>query len=378
MKTANRLLAIILLFACCGSAGERKAKSVILFLGDAAGTPTLHAASVQEYGDSNRLFLYRMPNIALSDTSSASDWVTDSAAGMTAIVTGEKTNNGVVSQSASAVRGKKDGEPLKTLLEYAEERGLSTGVVSNSPITDATPAACYAHVNDRKMTGEIFGQALNPRFGDGVDVMIGPGRQAILTATRELGMNLETEIPAKGFRFGETLDQVPPDARRAIVLLGPGEVDLGAATELAIRILSKNPKGFFLMVESDLHTDNLSRGLNRAVAFDRIIESTAASASKDTLILFTADHSFDIRVGGATRKGLPLVTQNADGKPVPAKSVMINGHHSAEQVLVAAQGPGASRVRGVIANTDIFHIILSAYRWKPEPAQTPPQITSGN
>src|SRR5439155_5581742 len=105
--------------------------------------------------------------------STASAWVTDSAAGMTAIVTGRKTHKGVLSESASAVRGKRDGEPLKTILEYAEERGLSTGVVTNSSAASATPAACYAHVNDRKRVGEIFAQVLSPQFGDGVDVIVG-------------------------------------------------------------------------------------------------------------------------------------------------------------------------------------------------------------
>ena len=74
-----------------------------------------------------------MPYVALVETSSASEWVTDSAAAMTAMVTGHKTHNGVLSQSDTAVRGVKDGEALKTILEHAEERGLSTGVVSNSP-----------------------------------------------------------------------------------------------------------------------------------------------------------------------------------------------------------------------------------------------------
>ena len=65
---------------------------------------------------------------------------------------------------------KKDGEVLKTILEYAEEHGLATGVLSNMTITDATPGACYAHSNDRGATGQIFAQILTPRFGDGIDV----------------------------------------------------------------------------------------------------------------------------------------------------------------------------------------------------------------
>src|SRR5512143_2019570 len=114
---------------CAGLAASAgagpKAKSVILFLGDAGGLPTISAAAI-EAGRPQQLFIQRMPWIGLMETSDASEWVTDSAAAMTAIVTGEKTQNGVLSQSDSAVEGQKDGRILKTILEYAEERGLST------------------------------------------------------------------------------------------------------------------------------------------------------------------------------------------------------------------------------------------------------------
>ena len=80
--------------------GQNRAKNVILFIGDAGGIPTLNAASIHGYGAPQKLFLQRMPHIGLSDTSSSASWVTDSAAGMTAIVTGQKTTNGTLSQDA--------------------------------------------------------------------------------------------------------------------------------------------------------------------------------------------------------------------------------------------------------------------------------------
>ena len=82
-----------------------RARNVILFVGDAGGLPTLNAASLYGYDRPQALFIQKMPNIALMDTSTASNWVTDSAAGMTAIVTGRKTHNGVLSQADDAVRG---------------------------------------------------------------------------------------------------------------------------------------------------------------------------------------------------------------------------------------------------------------------------------
>ena len=112
--------------------------------------------------------------------------------------------------------------------------------------------------------------------------------------------------------------------------------------ERAISILSRNKKGYFLMVESDLHTDKVQRGLERAAKFDRLIQWAAENAGRDTLILFTADHSFDLRISGKANRGDALLTM-IEGKLAPAKSVTVYGHHSAEQVLVAAQGPGAQK-----------------------------------
>src|SRR4051794_8619180 len=158
---------------------KQHAKNVIVLLQDAGGIATLNGASIYGYNAPLKLFVQSWPQIGLSNTSPASKWVTDSAAGMTAIVTGQKTKNGVISESADVVRGEKDGKPLKTILEYAEEHGLSTGVVTNVQVADATPAACYAHVNDRAKWGDIFLQIFSPRYGDGVDIAFGGGRRQV-------------------------------------------------------------------------------------------------------------------------------------------------------------------------------------------------------
>jgi alkaline phosphatase len=371
-KMKSSMIAPAVLLLAGAAFGAERARNVILFIGDAGGPSTLHAASVHRYGEPAGLFIQRMPNLGWSDTSSASDWVTDSAAGMTAIVTGVKTNNGVLSQDAAAVRGKKDGAPLKTILEYAEEHGLSTGVVSNSSMADATPAACYSQVNDRKKTGEIFAQVLKPRFGDGVDVIFGPGRKGILSGVQQLNLDLAGGLGKSNYFFGQSLAEVPADARRAVVLTDDSDFDVTAAAERAIQILSRNKKGFFLMVESDLHTNNVRRGLERAAKLDDLVQKVASSATKDTLILFTADHSFDMRISGGSKRGESFFV-NVDGKSVPGKSVSVQGHHSAEQVLVAAQGPGAKRVKEFMANTDLFRVMMAAFGWKAPPPMTPPR-----
>jgi alkaline phosphatase len=353
-------LSIFLLFSILPlAAGERHARNVILFLGDAGGIPTLNAASIVAHQQPQKLFVQHMPNIALSDTSSASAWVTDSAAGMTAIVTGEKTDNGVLSLSAAGKQGD-ERRTLKTILEYAEEHGLATGLISNSSMADATPAACYSHIDQRSKTGEIFAQVLKPRFGDGVDLIIGPGRQEIFEATSKLGIDLAAALAKKGYGVYDDPAKIGPDARRAIVLFDNGEYDVKAVVRRAVSILSRNPKGYFLMVEWDMHTDDIRRGLRHAVEMDAVVRETAGAVGPDTLILFTADHSFDFRVRGG-RKDQPLLPAAPEA---PLANVRMDDGHTGEEVLAAAQGPGSERVHGFLANTDLFQIMLAAYGWK--------------
>jgi alkaline phosphatase len=370
----SRLAIALVLIVPLTLAAQSRAKNVILFLADAGGIPTIHAASLHGYGAARKLFIQRMPNIALSDTTSASGYVTDSAAGMTAIVTGQRTNNGVIAQSASGQRGKSDGEPLKTILEYAEERGLSTGIITNDAVTGATPASLYAKANDRASMAVIFQQVFAPRMGDGVDVMIGAGRPAIAKSLAAANVDLDALGSEKGRPLLRSLSDVAPNASRAIVLLESADFDLAQAVEIAQRMLSRNPRGYFLMVEWDTHTDALRRGLDRMVALDRVIERTAQAAGRDTLLLFTADHSFDVRVRGG-QSGVPLLDgfDEAEAKRIEEKrrdiripAVRMDNGHTGEEVLAAAQGPGAERVRGYLANTDLFGIMMDAFGWKPE------------
>jgi alkaline phosphatase len=370
----KKILFVVLLVPAA-LAAESRARNLILFIADAGGTSTIAAASWHAYSEPRRLFIQRMPNVGLSETSTASQLVTDSAAGMTAIATGQRTHNGVVGQSSSAVRGKSDGEPLKTILEYAEERGLSTGIVTDDAITGATPASLYAKANNRSMTAAIFKQVFTPRFGDGVDIMISAGRGSIGKALQAEGLNLEEFAREKGRPVLSSVAEIPPAATRAIVLLESGEFDKAEAVAAAIRILSRNKKGYFLMVEADAHTDPIRRGLERLAALDRVIEKTAQTVKSNTLLLFTADHSFDIRIRGGARgkpilEGLEAAEAEAPKGPIRIPAVRMENGHTGEAVMVAGQGPGASRVRGYMANTDIFRVMMDAFGW-PIPKSAP-------
>jgi alkaline phosphatase len=364
------LLAILLTPALLTAQG--RAKNVVLFLADAGGISTITAASLHATGTPRGLSIQQMPHIALSDTTTASQLVTDSAAGMTAIVTGQKTHNGVIAQGPDAVRGKSDGTPLKTILEYAEQRGLATGLVSNDSLTGATPASLYAHVNDRGQSAAIFQQAFAPRFGDGVDVMIGPGRAAITKALATAGVDIGTLSATAKRPIHAALSEVPADARRAIVLLDSSAFDLEEAVLAAHRILSRNKKGYFLMVEGDTHTDNVRQGLDRMVALDKVVARMSTTVGRDTLVLFAADHSFDIQIrGGLLGKPLLDGLEAEEAKAAEEKrrniripAVRMDNGHTGEPVMVAATGPGADRVRGYMQNTDLFRVMLSAFGWK--------------
>lgn len=351
----------ILLFACSAPVEEveapelpQKAKNVILFIGDGVGIPTLNAASLFGYGKPLSLFVQQMPHSGLSDTSAANSWVSDSASGMTAIMTGTKTNNGVVSLGPDTIRREQDGQILKTLLELAEEKGLATGVVSNSSMADATPAACYAHANDRNKTGEIFRQILEPRFGDGVDVVIGPGRDAILGATSELEIDLAKALEDAGYTFVSSESEMleaAPGTQRLVALYPDNEYDLATSADSAFEILSRDPDGFFLMVESNNHSEDVEATLSGTVKMDRMIRSLAERVGPDTLVIFAADHSYAYRIpgGGPGDEVISLVT--------------VEDTHTAEEVLVAAQGPGSEAVRGLFPNTKLFSIMKEAYGW---------------
>ncbi|MGH9160334.1 MAG: alkaline phosphatase, partial [Vicinamibacteraceae bacterium] len=245
--------------------------------------------------------------------------------------------------------------------------------ISNDSLAGATPAATYAHVNDRGETAAIIQQAFTPRYGDGVDVMIGSGRQSITKALAAAGMEIEQVAREHGRSVLSALADVPADATRTIVLLESSDFDLDEAIRIAHRILSMNENGYFLMVESDTHTDHIRHGLDRMAGFDRVIENTATLVGDETLVLFTADHSFDLRLRGGSL-GTPLLegleaaeaeAAKEDRRDIRIRSLRMDNGHTGEPVLVAAQGPGAARVRGYMDNTDVFRAMMDAFGWTP-------------
>jgi alkaline phosphatase len=337
---------------------------VILFVGDGAGVSSLNAASIYGYGKARALYLQKMPNLALADTSTAKEWVTDGAACASAWATGHKTRNGVVSMSADAERDVKDGEIYKTVMEYAMENGLSTGVISNEDrvgVADAVVSAFYAHHNNRGRSADIVQQALNSKFGHGPDVMIGSGRKVITEQTSKQGHNLANEIKARGYAYVDSmgaLAQLDKSNARVIALFDDENFDFNAAVSEAVVRLSKNPKGFFLVAHSDCHLGKIRTSLQRVVELDKAVAATAEPLKANTLVMFTADHSYDLRLKG---EKLSENLKSADPKQV---AFSLEDEHTSEEVPLLAAGPGSDRVKGYVSNTVVFHVIMQNFGWE--------------
>ena len=235
--------------------------------------------------------------------------------------------------------------PVQTFFEHAERRGLSTGIVTNMPIWDATPAACYAHAASRKDKATSFAQLLSPRLDNGVDIVVGRGRTDAGAAFASRGTTAKQVFAAAGYRYGSA-PALLRTAPRAGILRDEPFAPL-PVVEAAIRQLSRNAKGYVLMVERGMHTDDPAAGLRHVVEMDGMIRRVQTLAGPDTLVLFTADHSFGLRMSGGTRD-TPLADQYATAAAKPGTTLVNNpiisveDGHTGEEVIAAAAGPGAA------------------------------------
>lgn len=370
LKLVTGAIALALLAGCAGvprgtqQAPAPVAKNILFFLGDGLGITTMTAARIYAVGEDGDLTLDTLPESAFVKTYSNDAQVTDSAASMSAYMTGVKVNNGVISMSTDTLRAAAchNGRPMPTLAEIAKQRGMAAGVVSTTSVTDATPAATFAHVCNRVREHDIAaalapgGAGYNAALGpNGLDVIFGGGSDSFTAAAqggkRSDGRDLLAELKAKGYRTASNTAQLAAlDARSGqpvIGLFAPANMNFDAArdrakepslaemTGKAIGVLSQNPNGFFLMVEGGmidiaLHDTNAKRALQDTVAFDRALKAAIDQMRaidpglKQTLIVVTADHDHSLLLNGYSRRTgkttdtepgvLGLVRNPGDGK----------------------------------------------------------------
>ncbi|RYY73405.1 MAG: alkaline phosphatase [Gammaproteobacteria bacterium] len=337
-------------------------KNVVFFLGDGMGITTLTAARIYGVGEDGELTIDTFPETAFIKTYSNDAQVTDSAPSMSAYMTGVKMNNEVISMTpdtkafdangASYLTGSDsacpttNGQAVTTLLEIAKEAGLATGVVTTTRVTHATPAATYSHICHRDAENTIAAQLVpagagfNAKLGDGVDVVLGGGRQFFQSTTaggkRTDNRDLIAELKTQKYSYASNKTELDAlDAATATKVVGlfnsshmnydlvratTNEPSLADMTIKAIQVLKKNQKGMFLMVEGGridhaLHETTAIKALQDTIAFDNAIKAGIEEIKKidptlaNTLIVVTADHDHTLVLNGyAARTGKTSAT----------------------------------------------------------------------
>ena len=327
----------------------KKVKNIIFLIGDGMG---LSQVSASQYYNEKPTNFEQFSVIGLSKTSSTS-LITDSAAGATALASGIKTYNGAVGVS-------KDTLAIETIIEQISTKGISTGLISTSAITHATPACFYAHVKSRRMEEDIAEFLVRSE----VDFFAGGGLKFF--NNREDGKDLLHQLKDNDFKVHtKELPKRTSHKKQAILLAkkgmptmkeGRGDY-LPEATKLALDYLSKNDKGFFLMIEGSQidwggHANDSEYLISELLDFDKTMGVVLdfAKQNGETLVIVTADHE----TGGFT-----LASDDGDYNKI--KPVFSTGGHSGAMVPVFAEGPGSEKFSGIYENTSIYDKIKSFF-----------------
>lgn len=450
-KAVLAALAAMTLSGAAHAAGE--AKNVIFFLGDGMGATTVTAARIYKYGETGMLNMEKLERTARIKTFSNDAQTTDSAPSMSAYMTGVKMNNEVISMSSNTVAvapgadsaGNKtvnkcvsgNGAPVATLLELAKARGKAVGSVTTTEVTHATPAATYAHICHRDAQYDIAAQAVpggtgyNSALGDGLNVLFGGGANHFTPFNassnpkgRADGRNLVEEMKAKGYAYVANkadFDALSATSDKVLGLFTTSshmsyELDrdptkqpsLAEMTAKSIDILSRDPDGYFLMVEGGridhaLHGTNAKRVMEDTIAFDDAIKTALAKVDlNNTLIVVTADHDHTMVINGYAKKGNPILdisrsyrdgqaNKDADGNTyttlvfgngpnrpsvrtsLDSATALGNNYlqetavrldsetHGGADVMLMATGAGATRFKGTLDNTRVFSLVREAF-----------------
>lgn len=408
----------------------RKAKNVILFVGDGMGISTLTAARILEGqlqgrpGEENRLSFEGFPYAALSKTYTWDQQTPDSAPTMTAMITGYKAREGMLSVDHQTPRGECNSEvvaarALPTLLEQAAAAGKATGVVSTARLTHATPAATYAHTPMRDWEADADLPAgcgvkdiarqlieVSPAVRDSLKVAMGGGRTNFMPAAqtdpesgrqgkRKDGRDLivewqQTRGPGSRYVWNRAgFDAV--DLAATTHLLGlfenshmqyeldrakdkGGEPSLTEMTDKAIRLLQKNKDGFFLHVEAGRidhahHAGNAKRALLEVIELARAVrKAQEMTDSSKTLIIVTADHSHVFTMAGYPYRGndilgLVAAVPEKDGEAKGLKKDKLGLPYT---TLGYANGPGWRGQTEDDKRPDLTHVDTHADDYLPE------------
>lgn len=362
MKKHLFILSGLFLFALTSfgpSPLQPKPKRFIFLIGDGMGLSQITASM---YAQKNSTIFEQFPYTGLITTHAASDLVTDSGAGGTALACGCKTYNGAIGVDTHKNR-------CTSLLEIADSLGMATGIAVNCSITHATPAAFVAHVASRKEMEAIATWYIdNP-----IDYVVGGGQQYFLNRTSLPERDLLAELRSLNYMISlNPHDSMPavPDPTQPFLWLNakddpPAATDgrnyLPEAVKRGCHFLQTRgaEKGFFLMVEGSQidwagHGNDGHRLLAEMLDFEKTVAAALEFAKNDgeTLVIVTADHE----TGGLG------ILQGSSLDSLEMKFVSTG--HTASMVPVFAFGPGAEQFTGIYDNTQIFFKLKKAMGWQ--------------
>ncbi|MET0721896.1 MAG: alkaline phosphatase [Tardiphaga sp.] len=312
--------------------GARRAKNVILFIGDGLSLAhrvgaRLLSKQVAEGRSLGKLAIDDMPHMALVATAGSDSIITDSANSASAYATGHKTATNAMGVYADRTADVFDDPRVETITSLIKRRhDMAIGIVTNTEVEDATPAAMVAHTRRRAAYDQIVEQFFAAR----PDLLMGGGAanfwpQAEALSKRKDDIDYIAKFRDAGYPYATTASELnalatKPDTRKLLGLFTPGNMDgvldrkflkgggvkkypeqpdLTEQVQGALNILSRNDNGFFLMVESGLidkyaHLLDMDRAVYDAIMLDnavKLAKDWAKARGEDTLILVVSDHS---------------------------------------------------------------------------------------
>lgn len=324
-----------------GNSDNRLAKNVIMLLGDGLSITTMTAARILkgqhagQTGEEFQLAVDQFPFSGFSKTYCTDSQTADSACAATACLTGIKTNYGSIGQSAQ-------GTPVDSIVQWAQRAGKATGIVTTTRLTDASPAAAYAHVHRRSQELDIGRQLIEETPGRNLNVILGGGLGKF-ASERSDGRNLLqhwhsanpdgcfartlSELRDCSSKSNGSLLGVFSDSHMAYHLAAPQDQPrLSDMTEAAIERLSRQPNGYFIFIEGGRidhghHETRAGYALDEMLEFDAAVETAVRlTDTQDTLIVVTADHSHTLSMSGYANRGTPILgldasQRDSDGIP---------------------------------------------------------------
>ena len=355
--TTLSLIALVVMgmLSSCGSKKEEtpeppKAVNVIYMIGDGMALPQVYAAML---ASREEMTFSQFPYIGVVDTHSASNDITDSAAGGTALASDHKTKNAMIGMNPDTI-------PVMTVFDALGELGKETGIVVTSYVTHATPAAFYAEVPHRKQYEEIALQmAENPYL----NLIIGGGMRYFNERTDSLNLveRMENEL---GWKVYDTLADIDVTCKKYAVMADKNHMPHAAergdflprAVKTALKTLDRAENGFFLMVEGSqidmaCHAHDSVWMMDEMMDFDYAVKVALDYAKEkgNTLVVVTADHE----TGGLT---LP----DPQGHYTNVTFNYSTGSHTCLPVMVYAYGPGAEQFTGWMQNNELKAKIMNA------------------